>query len=392
MSQLTAPTHTYEDKIPLWRRIREIMKEKGSSYSITAMSARLGMSRETLRLMLNGEREIYNFELEKIAQDLKVQLPRLLQEDLHAQNNNDLRRQLITQNQLGKAMELVEARHVVSIGMSERAFSLSAIAYICFWKQDFDKAKQYLQELYVIAEKIKQDYQDEALYSRCLVLFLNVYAHTDEFDKVLEIKEQVEPYLQNDPLNHGVLYVALAKMKYSSFEHKEAKMYLYKCLELYLTTTNRDRIGRAYLNVAWAEYADLNYRKARDLIAGSIEYWENEIVRLSGFKALAKVYIKLHEFQAAESIIRKTLQSEPIDQNLDLKARMLILLSRATQDTRYADGVARNLSYPKKSRYLAYRYLTIAFKQKEFLQQWHVLTRKSKGRLTKKRFPLDKNF
>lgn len=49
MSQLLAPAHTFQGEIPLWRRIREIMKEKGSSHSITAMAARIGISRETLR-------------------------------------------------------------------------------------------------------------------------------------------------------------------------------------------------------------------------------------------------------------------------------------------------------------------------------------------------------
>ncbi|MGZ4164398.1 MAG: helix-turn-helix domain-containing protein, partial [Tumebacillaceae bacterium] len=82
MSQLLAPTHTLADSIPLGRRINEIMLEKGSAYTISAMAKRLEINRETLRLMLKGEREIYTFELEKIAKDLHVTVERILQSDV----------------------------------------------------------------------------------------------------------------------------------------------------------------------------------------------------------------------------------------------------------------------------------------------------------------------
>ncbi|ASS75477.1 hypothetical protein CIG75_11140 [Tumebacillus algifaecis] len=79
MSQLMAPTHTNADQIPRLRRIREIMKEKESSFSLSAMAKRLSISRETLRLMLTGDRAIYLVMLEKIAQDLNVPVARILQ-------------------------------------------------------------------------------------------------------------------------------------------------------------------------------------------------------------------------------------------------------------------------------------------------------------------------
>lgn len=67
--------------IPLGRRIAEIMKEKGSAYSLQAMGKRIGLSRETLRLMLHGGREIYDFELKKICSDLKMSVERIKQQD-----------------------------------------------------------------------------------------------------------------------------------------------------------------------------------------------------------------------------------------------------------------------------------------------------------------------
>ncbi|ARU62639.1 hypothetical protein CBW65_17920 [Tumebacillus avium] len=54
------------------------------------MAARIGISRETLRVMVNGEREIYWFELEKNALDLKVPVKRLLMEDLEERESRDL--------------------------------------------------------------------------------------------------------------------------------------------------------------------------------------------------------------------------------------------------------------------------------------------------------------
>lgn len=82
MSQLIAPSTTDCYSIPLGRRIFEIMKDKGKYYTQQAMANRLGISRTTFSQMLTGNREIYNFEVEKIAADLKVSVSRVLQEDI----------------------------------------------------------------------------------------------------------------------------------------------------------------------------------------------------------------------------------------------------------------------------------------------------------------------
>ena len=79
---IVAPKHTFVHSIPIQRRLREIMKEKGGAYTISALSSRIGINRETLRKMLNGEREIYSFELDKFAKELHMSIDRILQEDV----------------------------------------------------------------------------------------------------------------------------------------------------------------------------------------------------------------------------------------------------------------------------------------------------------------------
>ncbi|ARU62640.1 hypothetical protein CBW65_17925 [Tumebacillus avium] len=390
MSQLTAPTHTVVDNIPLWLRIREIMKEQGSSYSLTAMAGRLGMSRETLRLMLSGEREIYSFELEKITQDLKIPLARLLQEDIV--ELKPAYAILIDQGRLEEAMELAKYRESIAIGLSEKVFSSASVAWVYFWKEEMDTAKGIIHEALAAAEEVNKKYAFQGVLTRVFVVFLNIYTHTEELDKVLGIVERLKPLLHSDPINMGVLYVALAKMKYASFENAEAKMYMYKCLELFIECANRDRIGRAYINTAIAEYADRNYEQAKELLETGKEYWENDKVRLLGLKELAKTHLKLREFQAAESLIRTALRTESFEQLMDIKASLIILLSRAAGSTSYAESVAMNLRYPKQARYHAYRHLTLVNKQEKFLRRGKSAQGKSQGRIPTKRFPLDKNF
>ncbi|KEO80890.1 helix-turn-helix domain-containing protein [Tumebacillus flagellatus] len=82
---MEAPIYTLVDNIPLGQRIEELKKEKGGWYSTTAMAGRLGVSPETLRSMLKGKREIYMYELEKIAGDLKMPVKRILLEDVYKQ-------------------------------------------------------------------------------------------------------------------------------------------------------------------------------------------------------------------------------------------------------------------------------------------------------------------
>ncbi|TCP59018.1 Cro/C1-type helix-turn-helix DNA-binding protein [Tumebacillus sp. BK434] len=392
MSQLLAPTHTYQGEIPLWIRIRELMKEKGSSHSITAMAARIGVSRETLRVMLNGEREIYWFELEKIAQDLKVPIARLLMEDLKEHLSRDMIIKHVANNQMEAAMKMANEWLAVSNGLSEKAQCYSIIAYIHFWSGEYELAKFSYLQMRPIAEEVYAKYQFQELLSGCLINLLNIAVELHQYEQVPELLEATEPFVKTSPVKMGMWHYAKGKWKLSIYERKQAKNSFYQCLAQMKQTDNNLAIGRSLTHLGHVEYVDRNYVEAKVLLLEAIEIsGEDPGLRASAIKELAKTLIKLKELQAAEALIRNTLQEEWFGQFPDLKARLLILLSRATGDSRHAKEVATHRGYQMRARFHAYRYLELENLRRS-RQSSQAVGKKAKGKLPKRQIPLDQNF
>ncbi|ASS75479.1 hypothetical protein CIG75_11150 [Tumebacillus algifaecis] len=361
MSQLDAPTHTYVDQIPLGRRIREIMKEKGSSYSMSAMASRLGMSRETLRVMLSGERGLYTFELEQIAQDLKVPLTRLTQADLMHYHSDKQFSKYISNGQWEESMRAAREHNDVAIGLSERAEATNRLQLVHFWKGELEEATRHCLEFYAMAEEINKKYQDSKILEKALNNLLNCYANMGQFDKALELIELVEPIFRDTPLM-GLVYYTLARMELSRYELADAKMYFYKSHEQFLLSKVTDRIGRGYMNIAYIEYVTREYEKAKELFEAVFRTDPSVQIWFLAKKGLAKTLIKLKENRAAEEVIRSALQSDRIVEHLDVKALLLILLFRATGNPGYAEAVVSGMQYNKKERFIASRYLNRYYK------------------------------
>ncbi|WP_198299645.1 helix-turn-helix domain-containing protein [Tumebacillus avium] len=389
MSHLIAPERTVADGIPLWLRIREIMKEQGSSYSLTAIAGRLGISRETLRKMLNGEREIYSFELEKLSKDLKVSISRLLQEDLIVPESITI---LCGQCRWNDALKVARRWQDVAMGLSERANALNKFGLIYLWRKDYDEARRYFEEMLLLAQEINAKYDHDCLLRRTLRNLLSTCADMKETERASEIIEIAEPYFQACPVEMGLLYYSKAKINKVMLQPAEAKLNLYKSLELYSQGTTHDTTGRGYIAVATAEFADRNYAKAKELLESAISVAESDTVKLTARSQLAKTLFKLGEYALAEALIHTTLAMEAIARDPDCEAKLLILRTRITRDARYAEQAAVNLSYSIVVRFLAYRYLSIQYKQERFQRGELKRPEKSKGRLTKRRLPLDTNF
>src|SRR5690348_197128 len=109
--------------IPLGRRVAEIMRERGRAFTQSAMAKRIGYSGETLRLMLIGRREIYPFELEKIAKDLKLPVERITGEDVRAERE-ELRVLLARMNPSTRVVELALHLNQHALGMTETCKAL----------------------------------------------------------------------------------------------------------------------------------------------------------------------------------------------------------------------------------------------------------------------------
>ena len=356
MSHLVAPSHTAVHAIPLGRRIREIMKAKGNYYSIAAMSVRIGINRETFRAMLNGEREIYTFELERISQDLKLPVERILQQDISAIEDqlDDL---LQHRNGLDQALALALQVLEAAIGISELCSSLNTLGYIYFWQREIKSAHQTWLEAYEYAQQISKWFDDNQLLYRVLRNLMSSYTERKEYDKALEIVELVEPTFHSHPGRMSALYYTRAKFNEYLGKMDEATHLSYKSLEQSILFEDKDTLGRAYINVAHYEYLKGNYLLAKEHLLRSLELLTQSAMRLIAGKELVKVLLKRGENKQAEEMICFFLRNEDLMSHPHLEGKLLVLLSRATNISEYAERVVANHKYGEVVRYLSCKYL-----------------------------------
>lgn len=356
MSHLVAPSHTFVNAIPLGRRIREIMKAKGNYYTISAMSVRIGINRETFRSMLNGERDIYNFELEKIAHDMKLPIERILQKDISLVEA-ELDELLRSRNDLDKAHELAMKIHGVAIGISEICYSLNTLGYIYFWQHEINMAHRTWLEAYEYAQQISKLFGDNNVLYRVLRNLMSSYTERKEYDKALEIVEVVEPIFQSNPGRMSALYYTRAKFNEYLGKVDEAKELSYKSLEHSMLLDDKETLGRAYINVAHYEYLKENYEQAKKHLFNSLQLLTQSDIRLIAGKEMVKVLLKLGENQKAIDMIQTLLSSDILENHSHLHGKLLVLLSRATNISEYAENVVSNDKYSRVVRYLACKYL-----------------------------------
>jgi len=121
MQKVVSEISIREVSLFLGDRIKEIRSEQEKRYANNFMAKAIGMNRETLRLKLIGDRELYTYELEKIAKLFNVSVDRILGTDLQQKyrflynfmKNNPL----IT---VSLAQELVRD----AVGRTERLFAM----------------------------------------------------------------------------------------------------------------------------------------------------------------------------------------------------------------------------------------------------------------------------
>lgn len=387
MSELLAPATTIVDKIPLWRRIRELMKEKGSRYSMTAVANRLGISRETLRLMLNGEREIYMFELEKIANDLKLPVARILQQDIEELNAQIKERQESLQD-LPVAMELAKQRFAIAQGLSEKANALLDIRFLHTFQEQWPEAEQTSLAAYELIMQIGLAEHEDDLVFRVQSLLVTVYIHSKRYSKGLEVLQSIEKLLKNKQRRMINYYHNKGICHWGLNELEDARRCFNKAIELLQDYGNAEWMGRVFFIMGVTEYADLNYSRAKELLQDSLQHLETDIMRVGSAKDLAKVLLKLGEHQAAENLIRETLQSDAVKQSPEMEARLLILLSKVRGLPYHAEAVAGNGKYGNKMRFLAARFLRVYYRR--WFMQGRGKQVKAVCKMPRRSFPYDK--
>lgn len=365
MSGIVAPTHTLLDNIPLGRRIKEIMEDKGKHYSISAMAVRIGVNRETLRLMLTGQREIYGYELKWIAKDLKLTVDQVLQEDSKTEGEwlTDL---LTHKEEQEKTLILANELLNKSLGLSERCHALYRLAQAHFFNHNFDEAYSMITKAHDIAIRLKQEFQDETTLYHVLSYMVTVYTAKQDYSNAAKALESVESSFKSDPNKVAVLCYLHAKIKESLGDIESSKSLAYQSYEQAKITNKKNLIGKTAINAAHFEYLSMNYAQSKSLLEDAIPALSDDVyTQLIARKELIKSLIMLGQINSAEHEIAQALEDVKGHAKFHkIEGKLLILKARATNDPEFAENVAVHEEYGKDVRLLACKFLKNYFGNK----------------------------
>lgn len=361
--------------IPLGRRIAEIMKEKGSAYSLQAMGKRIGLSRETLRLMLHGGREIYDFELLKVAVDLKLSVERIKQQDTWLMLS-ELQELLKHEGRDPKrALEVASHLQSVAIGMTERCKTLFYLGQAHKNLHEYEPAHQAWLEAYDLAKLIHDKYGETDLLYSIISNLVTTYTIRKDFTRATELLAVVEEYFHTTPVKSASLTYSRSKLLESLGELQIAREVSYDSLEYARSSENSNVIGRALINAAHFEFKLRENKKAKHLLDLALEeLQEDPITSFIAKKELAKCLIKLGEKEEAEEIILSALTDIEDYELPKLKAKNMLLLSILRNSPENAREVADDIKCEKDIRYLSYKFLIGYYKESgdsELFMEYH---------------------
>ncbi|MGZ4033069.1 MAG: hypothetical protein ACXVP2_13010, partial [Tumebacillaceae bacterium] len=271
MSQLIAPSHTLVDNIPLGRRISEIMAEKGAAYSISAMAKRLEINRETYRQMLKGDREIYTFELEKIAHDLKFSMDRILQVDVVDQRH-ELEHMLANATDISQMIKLSENGLEIANGLTERCIALNNVGRSYYWAALYDRSLEiWLQALPMVQECYEKYDEDEWLIRVSGNLMLT-YCDNNQYSKFKEIFTYTTPLFEKHPTLSSIAYNSLAKFYIVQGDLEKARKNHLLSLHYSSKTDYHLRTAKFTYNIAYMEYKLKRYHASLEILEGVLDY------------------------------------------------------------------------------------------------------------------------
>lgn len=364
MTQLGVSPYTALDQIPIGRRIREIMMEKGKYYSLAAMSKRLGTNRETFRSMLNGQREIYSYELDKIASDLKITVARIMQADC-VDNGNKLKELLNRQSYPLEALEFALYFLSISNGITERCYAQLRVGLAHFFNKSYEHAYGALSEAYKQAVYIEKEYGDKDLYYLVLTALMDVYTALGNYLDASKILSEVESLFLENPTRRAAICYQHAKIRENANDIPGAKKFAYQSINHALQANKRTLVGKTRVNAAHYEYLTQNYEASQELLEQAIEDLDEDLSSQQiAIKELVKALIKLEKSQLAAVRIESALSSLTDQDCSSMKGKLYILLSRAVNEPAHAERVYHDQEYGRDVRYLACKYLMQHYRDK----------------------------
>jgi tetratricopeptide (TPR) repeat protein len=343
MSQLVAPSHTAADSIPLGRRITEIMMDKGAAFTISAMAKRLDINRETYRLMLKGEREIYTFELDKIAADLKVPVERILQQDTVLMSKQIFELLNYKSSDFHLGLKLSKQLAEVAIGYTERSVAANNIGTAYYHLRDFDQAVESFEKALPEAKFIMDKYGDAEVFWWLTANILNVRTSKKDYQGVQDVLLVAETFFNEDPRTLAIIcYDWAMLLEEWKDDHEGARNKHYQSLANYEQIGNPLSIGRSKHHIALFEYRQNKYDKAIELFHSALEIFRQQdhlYMRVIIGRDYGRALLRMERHQTAAEIISESLAQIADEEYTDLAAQLYLLLAIATDEPQHADQI-----------------------------------------------------
>lgn len=363
MTTLVVQAHTALDQIPLGRRIEEIKKEKGNYYSTQAMAGRIGVHPETLRLMLKSKRDIYTFELEKIAADLKLPVERILQEDVREEAELLIGSLKLMSNP-PESLEIAKRLSEKAIGLTERCYALKRLGKAYFNAFAYEESTKTLTAVHEMARKIHELYgETDALYS-VMYYLMESFTAREDYETAAKILDEIRPFFVETPERCSAVSYQQAKFEESRGNNHAAKQFSIQSLRHAEETGIANLIAKTQLNLAHYEYLTFDYHRSRELLELAIEgLGEDAMSLLIARKELVKSLLKLGEVEQAITELQ-IAHAEAKEMNwLDMEGKLQTLWTIATGDSHFAESVFQETDHSLKVRYLACKCLQSHYKR-----------------------------
>ncbi|ARU63006.1 hypothetical protein CBW65_20030 [Tumebacillus avium] len=353
MSTAEHKTTTEMENMSIARRILEIMDEKGET--IRGFASRLNMSRETLRLILVGERPVSPSEIEEIANGLGITMARLKQTDTYKQHEevkalfkskNRTKPVLLRTHAI--AAELVE----VALGATERGFRLHDLGRVQYVQEQYEVAHNTWIQTLEYAKELQEKYNENRLLHLVTTNLMLTSTISKEYSNIESLLVVVEKEFAEDYEKLGMAQYTRMKMQEDRGNVERAKQHAIRSLELFQLTGDPLQIGTALLNVGHYEFLFGNFNECKKLLSSALEHVKShDDICVHVVKNYVKTLMKLKDYQSAVQIIDE--YTALAKEYPEYWAKIKVMYAVAKDEPSFADSVINDTSASTSVRYIA---------------------------------------
>ncbi len=322
----------------------------------------MGISRETLRSMLTGDRVILDFELRQIAALLKMTVERIKQDDTR-QEERRLHSLLQEAVDHRSALEIAERLAKLAVGITERCISLNNLGSAYFIGLKYDEAHDAWLQAYQYANEIKSRYNDYEYLFEVTKYLLISFSVRKEYAHLSSIISELEPLFESKPERSGALCYSYATIEYQKGNMESAKQKFYQSLEYYRATGDEKNVGIATQNIGHIEYATANYETAKmfyeEALPRLVQYPYSYLVTVKDY---IKTLIILGDLKHANELISNSIKEAQSLGYPELEGRFLLLLSRVSNSPEHAQNMIKEEKHGSQVHLLGCKFLMKYYK------------------------------